>query len=170
MRGLRASFVLALALASCGGSAPPPVGVSAPRARPEPLELTLRAPDGRWLDVGDLRGHRVVIFLFATFDGTSQAALRPLSRLVRHRPDVYVVGVAAQPDARDLLEAWAAALSPPFPVAYDPDERVSRGTSNLGALDAIPSFVVLDEDGFVVARHSGYASESRLDALLARER
>jgi peroxiredoxin len=143
------------------------VGTShAPRA-PEPLELTLRTTGGDLLDVASLRGKPVVLFFFATFDTLSQAATRPLARFARqHADDVHVVAVAVQPDARTLAAAWAAALNIPFDVTYEPEPRVLAGRSEIGALAGVPTFVVLDRAGLIVARHSGFASENKLERLL----
>jgi peroxiredoxin len=157
---------LSVASSACG-AAPGGVGTShAPRA-PEPLELTLRTTEGDPLDVASLRGKPVVLFFFATFDTLSQAATRPLSRFARqHADDVHVVAVAVQPDARTLAGAWAAALGVSFDVAYERDPRVLAGRSEIGTLAGVPTFVVLDEAGLIVARHTGFASENKLERLL----
>lgn len=162
-------LILALALGACGGSAPRSrVGVTDAEPEATPVELELRTPEGVPIFLGDLRGKPVLLFVFATWDGVSQASLRPLSRFVRAHPDVHVIGVAMQPDAEQLLDAWAYALSPPFTVAFDPRERLSTGTSDLGVIDTIPTYILLDIEGFEVERHVGYAGERKLDRMLYR--
>ena len=167
---MRRSLALALGVslvAACGGGAGAGVGKSTPEVTERPLELELRDADDALLFVGDLRGKRVLLFLFATFDGVSQAALRPLERFVRHHGEkAHVVAVAAQPDAAMLVDAYRHALSPPFPITYDPRERIAEGTSPLGAVDAIPTYVMLDARGYEVARHTGFASERKLRRML----
>jgi hypothetical protein len=160
---LALSFAL---FAACGGGSADRVGVTDGDPAPQPVELELRTPDGVPIFLGDLRGKPVLLFLFATFDGVSQAALRPLSRIVRHHPDVHVIGVAVQPEAEQLLDAWAYALSPPFTVAFDPRERIATGTSDLGEIESIPTYIVLDARGMEVDRHTGWASERQLDRML----
>lgn len=151
---------------ACGG-AQAGVGTShAPRA-PEPLALLLRTTEGDPVDVATLRGKPVMLFFFATFDTLSQAATRPLSRFARqHASDVHVVGVAVQPDAATLAGAWAAALEVPFDVAYEPEPKVLAGLTEVGELAGVPTFVVLDDAGRIVARHTGFASENKLERLL----
>lgn len=164
---------LVTALLSCGcgsGSADHSVGVSTGRPAPVPIELELRTPDGVFVHVGDLRGRVTALFFFATFDTLSQAALQPISRFARHYPDVHIVGVALQPDAAALVDAWAHALSPPFVVTYDPNETVLEGTSDLGDIEAVPTIVFLDADGFEAERYVGLASERRLAHMLERTR
>ena len=131
------------------------------------IELALRRSDGTFIDVGDLRGSVVVLFVFATFDGVSQMTLRPLESLVSARPDVRVVGIAAQPSARLLVDAYEHALSPPFPITYDPEERVQTGESSLGPIEGIPTLIVLDARGLESARHVGFIEDADLGALVA---
>lgn len=166
MRTLLAAALCLLACLACGGGGAEVVGNSHAARGKRPVELSLVTHEGVLVEVGDYRGQVVVLFVFATYDGVSQAALMPVSRLARHRPDVYVLGVAAQPKPRALLDAWNAALRPPFVLAYSPEDRVTTGTSDLGRLDAVPTIIVLDKQGFEAARHMGMLSEGRLEELV----
>lgn len=163
----RTAIFVALMIAACGGSQSETVGVS--HSFPtRAVELTLRTPDGQFLDMGDLRGMPTVVFLFATFDELSQASLNSVARFHRLHPEAHVVGIAAQPDAEELLGAYAGALHIAFTVAYDPENTVARGLSGLGEVEAVPMFVMIDANGFIVGEHVGYASESQLEHLLAQ--
>lgn len=174
---------LALAVAACGGEPPPPtdevpIGTSGTtggeRATPDAVEgsveLSLRRADGTFLEVGELRGQVVVLFVLATFDGPSQMTIRPLRQLVETDPNVAVVGICAQQGARLLVDAYEAALAPPFPITYDPVESITAGTSALGPLEAIPTLVVLDARGVEVARHVGYCDDACLAEMLSAAR
>lgn len=132
----------------------------------KPVELTLRTAGGRMMFVGDLRGKPVLLFIFATFDGVSQAALRPLGRFVRAHGDVYVIGVAIEPDAAELIDPYARALSPPFPITCDPDGHLEQGDTPIGPVESVPTYVMLDALGRPVSRHLGFASENALDRML----
>jgi hypothetical protein len=167
---------LAAILCACGAPARQegdPVGVSGPlpTAGSEAtdagaVELTLRRTDGTFVEVGELRGTPVLLFVFATFDTVSQLALHPLQELARLHPDLPIIGIAAEPSARLLIEPYEHALSPPFQVTYDPDESVSEGESALGRIEAIPTFIALDARGVAVARHVGFAEVPELEELL----
>lgn len=173
-----------IVLAACGGAATrpagglqAPTGTSAPpsdRETPEPtegsVELTLRLPDGSYLEVGEQRGNTVLLYVFATFDAVSQMLLNPLRNVAERNPDVRIIGIAAQPSARLLVDAYVHALNPPFPITYDPRESVRSGESTLGPLDAIPTIIVLDHRGVEVARHTGFADEAQIQALLREAR
>lgn len=136
------------------------------QARGAPLELGLRLSDGRWLELGDLRGSPVLLFVFATFDMVSQASLKALRPFVEAHPDVVVVGVASEPRAVQLVEAWAYALDPPFVVGADPYGSVEYGRSILGKIETVPTYILYDRAGYEVERITGYQTASELDAML----
>ena len=130
------------------------------------LDLGLRLSDGRWLELADLRGTPVMLFVFATFDAVSQASLKSLRPFVPQHPEVLVVGVAAQPRALQLVEAWAYALDPPFVVGADPYGRVENGESMLGKIEAVPTYILYDARGYEIARATGLLSEGDLAKLV----
>ncbi len=132
---------------------------------PRAIEMSLRRPTGEWIHLGDLRGTPVLLFVFATFDGISQASLRPLQRFARRYNDIYVIGIAAQPDANQLLDPYESALNPPFPLTYDPARDVHHGTSPLGTIQAVPTFIMFDARGMEVDRHIGFPNSRTLPAL-----
>lgn len=162
-------MVLGLALAGCGAAGGEAgVGREGGRRREAPVDLTLRLADGELLALSDLRGAPTLLFLFATFDGGSQAALRPLRRFLQDHPEVQVVGVAVQPRPAGLVDAWAAALDPPFPVGWEPEETIIEGTSALAAIRSVPTLVMLDREGIEVGRHVGFPPGRTLDEFARR--
>lgn len=130
------------------------------------LDLGVRLSDGRWLELGELRGTPVLVFVFATFDAVSQATLKSLRPFVPQHPELVVVGVAAQPRAAPLVEAWAYALDPPFVVGADPYGNVENGESTLGKIETVPTFILYDASGYEITRESGMMSEGDLARLV----
>jgi hypothetical protein len=130
------------------------------------LDLGLRLTDGRWLELADLRGTPVLLFVFATFDAVSQANLRSLRPFVPQHPEVIVVGIAAQPRATQLVEAWAYALDPPFVVGANPNGSVETGESMLGKIETVPTFILYDANGYEIGRRTGLLSEGDLARLV----
>jgi len=124
--------------------------------------------DGRWLELADLRGTPVMLFVFATFDAVSQASLKSLRPFVPQHPEVIVVGVAAQPRASQLVDAWAYALDPPFVVGANPYGKVENGETMLGRIDAVPTFILYDAEGYEIDRATGLLSEGDLVELVER--
>ena len=165
----RGSCVLFVFLALGVGCARPSSGVegttpdSASGAR---LDLGLRLTDGRWLELADLRGTPVLLFVFATFDTVSQASLTSLRPFVPQHPEVVVIGIAAQPRAGQLVEAWAYALDPPFLVGANPYGHVENGESMLGKIEIVPTYILYDANGYEIHRTTGLLSEADLARLV----
>ena len=130
------------------------------------LDLGLRLSDGRWLELADLRGTPVLLFVFATFDTVSQASLTSLRPFVPQHPEVVVVGIAAQPRAAQLVEAWAYALDPPFLVGANPYGYVENGESTLGKIEIVPTYILYDVSGYEIDRTTGLLSEADLARLV----
>lgn len=173
MKALLATALVCMAvLAGCGGATPaeerttPQEARERPPAEPDAVELTLRTAAGPLMFVGDLRGHPVLLFMFASFDALSQAAMTPLERFAQAHPDVHVVGVALEPDAERLVRHFARTLQPPYPVTYDPEDALERGETPIGKIQAVPSFVMLDALGRPVVQHLGFAKVEELERML----
>lgn len=147
-----------------------PIGSAATARAPDAIELTLTVTDGSTLSIGSLRGSCTLLFLFATFDGASQAALRPLRAFHEAHPEVHIVGVAVEDSPEVLADAWQHALSPPFPITFDPTGAVLEGTSALGRIPSIPRFRLINAAGHSEAESVGYPRAGALEALLASAR
>lgn len=164
--GLCAALAGCGATAASGGGPTGPIGATSTAVERPGIDLALTTTDGEEFALSELRDHCVVLFLFATFDGASQAALRPARAFVEAHPDVRMVAIAVEDHPAELADAWAHALSPPFPVTYDPEGRVLEGTSPLGDIPSVPRFRLLDRDGVPRAEHVGYPRAGALDAMI----
>jgi hypothetical protein len=76
------------------------------------------------------------------------------------------LGIAAQPQADQLLPLHRETLGITIPLAYDPHEQLIEGHSDLGPIRVIPSYVLLDAGGHVRASHAGALDERGLDQFL----
>src|SRR5689334_4784054 len=92
------SFALATIAVGCGGAATTIGGPTGPSTE-TPVSLQLTTTDGRIVELADQRGGLVLLFVLATYDGLSQAAIRPVSRFTREANDTVVLGVVAERDA-----------------------------------------------------------------------
>lgn len=168
MRALASTACLSatLALAACGGPSDGAFGSTHARREDGAIVLHLRATDGRVVALEDQRGSPVLLVVLATFDGVSQAAMRPLSRFARDHEDVLVLGVLAQPDAETFAPMFESAMHSPFAITWDPEDAVSRGVSDLGPLEAVPSYFQIDAGGRIVERHIGFMDERDLERFM----
>jgi len=161
-RSLAPLLVLAVVAVGCSRGSSSSQPTTAEPVRTVRLDLGIRLSDGRWLELADLRGTPVLVFVFATFDAVSQASLKSLRPFVPQHPGLVVIGVAAQPRAAPLVEAWAYALDPPFVVGADPYGKVENGESVLGKIEAVPTYVLYNAEGFEIDRTTGLLSEGDL--------
>lgn len=159
-----ASAVVFAAL-GCGPSTGS-VGSSHARRPDGAVVLHLRTTDGRTLATEDQRGSPMLLVVLATYDGVCQAAMRPLSRYARHHEEMLVVGVLAQPDAATFAPLFERAMEAPFAITWDPSESITRGVSDLGPLDAVPTYYQLDAEGRIRERHVGFLDEHDLERFM----
>ena len=165
----RIAFLTALlALSACGGAThQEAVGRTRRERVAHGVDLTLRMADGRVVEIADQLGSKVLLIVLATYDGVSQAAMRSVSRYARDHQDVLVLGIVAEPDAERFVPIYEESLALPFALTYDPDDTITTGTSDLGPLEAVPSFYVLDAQGRIAARHVGFMSERDLEHFVS---
>lgn len=160
-------------LAGCGASKPPETLDLPPPTNVEdfpsaPIELSIHVPGRGFFEVGEMRGRAGLIFVFSTFDTASQAMLTPLSLISEAHPECFFVGVAYQPDARQLVEVWAQALEPPFPVGWDPQDVLASARSPVGRIGGVPMVITVDPQGRVVEKVEGVLQPKELDEMLVR--
>jgi hypothetical protein len=136
-----------------------------PRAAEPVLELTLARPDGSSAELTSLQHQPTLLFMFATYDATSQFALAPLQRFLEQEKRIDVIGIALQPDAKAFLDLYQRSLDLPFALYYDPGNVLLQGQTALGRVRAVPSFVALDGGGHIRRQHVGIASAEQLRAL-----
>lgn len=154
------SLALWWGLSACAGTQ------TAPQRAPT-LELSLTRTDGQRSELSAWRGHRVLLFLFATYDEASQYEFVPLEQLMASERELQVLGVALQPEAATFLRLFKRALVVPFELFYDADNQLLQKQTALGALRGIPAFVALDAEGRIRGVHYGVATRDQLQALVA---
>lgn len=130
------------------------------------IDLRLTQADRQVVEIAQLRGKKVLLYLFTTFDLASQAALTPLLAFLKKHPAIYAVGVALQPDPTKFLHIYSEYWSIPFPLTFDSEKVIIPGRSQLGTIGAIPTYILLDENGAIVNRIDGAATEQQLEGLL----
>lgn len=136
------------------------------RAAPRgPRRFSLRSTTGDRVEVADQRGSPCLLFVVTTYDGVSQAAIREVAHFARTHLDTVVLAVIAQPDAETFATLYEETFEPPFAVTFEDGDTIQRGTSDLGAFDAVPAFYMLDAHGLLAADHVGWVSAERLLAM-----
>jgi hypothetical protein len=160
-----ALFAAALACA-CSTRAPAP-GPAAPAARGPVLQFSYEAVDGTPISTESMSKRVTVIGLFTTYDVPSQVVARFLASLSRtHTPRVNVAALMLEgPENKPLVEAFAASLRLPYPVALA-DPATIAGEGPFAGLHHVPSVVILDREGREAWRHVGFVDQAGLEAAL----
>jgi thiol-disulfide isomerase/thioredoxin len=138
-----------LALLGCL-SLPAATGSGAPVAAPE-FRLASRA--GGEIALSELRGQVVMINFWASWCGPCRAEFPALDEIYRkYQPMGFtMVGINVESDRADA-ERFLGMRPVSFPIAFDPDNRVS---GNYG-VSAMPTTVLVDRQGRLRWQHRAY--------------
>ena len=169
---LRRAGVLAALLAfGCGaGAAPQPEPPAAELPPPGPRRVfAYETLDGKELSTATLAGRISVLGFVTTYDLASQAQVRFLAGLLReHTPRLNVALLVLEaPENRPMVEAFAASLKLPYPVALA-DAPTIAGQGAFAGLHHVPSVVILDREGREAHRQLGLVTQDALEELIQR--
>jgi hypothetical protein len=159
---------LALVLGACTTAHPSkePVGPTTAQ-RSDPLVFQYEDVQKGALDSSALRGRPSVIIFITTYDIASQAQARFLTMLERrNRTKIRVAAIMLEPpDNRPLVLGFRDALHLDYPVAMG-DHELTAGRGPFGDIRAVPTTIVLDEQGRIAWRNVGLAKDTDIEAAL----
>lgn len=137
--------------------------------RGEPVQLSGTTLTDDPLDVGDLRGHVVVINVWGSWCVPCREEAPVLARLSLEYADdgVRFVGVNVK-DNRAAALAFEDKYGIPYASIEDRDGQALLALSQHVPAQAVPVTLVLDTEGRVAARVIGLVRETTLTALLDR--
>ncbi len=157
---LSALFGLAILprLASGGGGM---VGKPAPDVT---LPVVANGDPGARMKLAELRGHAVVLDFWATWCGPCDMQAPILDRLARRhqKQGLIVLGVNVD-EPPEVARSYAAKKGLSYPIVLDE----AREASALYGVDKLPSLVVIDKEGRVLAYLTGIVDEASLDEVIA---
>lgn len=168
-RASMACIVIALVAAAggCSGAAPA-TGAGSPSPRSAPIQFEFPSVgDDAVVSSETLRGRATALVFITTFDLASQLLARRLGDvLVSFTPRANAAAVVVEaPAYAELLPAYRAALSLPYPVVMA-DFATQQGAGPFGMVTHVPTLVVLDRDGREVFRHQGAIEPDEIRAAL----
>ncbi len=123
--------------------------------------------DGDTVSTGDFAGRPIVVNVWGSWCAPCRAEAPELVEASENLGDsVAFLGV----NTRDLdvapAQAFERAFGVPYPSIYDPDGELLLGFGQLPP-KAIPSTVVIDEDGLVAARVLGALDATTLEGIIS---
>jgi thiol-disulfide isomerase/thioredoxin len=126
---------------------------------------TPRAAAARNVDLASLKGNVVVLDFWAPWCGPCKHEMPVLDALARRMAPqgVMVVGVLVDQDRAGALEVLSK-----LNIAYPQLEDVQGQAQQAFDVRTLPSLVVLDRNGKIVAYHQGFTAEEDLEEDLKR--
>ncbi len=128
------------------------------------LPVVHGGPAGNRVRLSELRGRVVVLDFYASWcvPCREAAAMIRAAAASHPRESVTVLGVATADDA-DAAAGFATAHAPDSIAVHDADGAVAL---SFGA-DNLPTLVIVDREGIVIAVAHGVVSQRRLERLIA---
>ncbi len=125
---------------------------------PEPALVTL---EGSPVTLESLRGHVAVLNFWATWCPGCRSEMPALAQFAAapSHHSLRLVGVSMEEP--DVLKAFASKRAPGYPFSSSPGALERRLE-----IQALPTTVILDATGHVVARHVGSMTQDELEAIV----
>jgi thiol-disulfide isomerase/thioredoxin len=121
--------------------------------------------EGNDVDSAEWAGSVVVVNTWYAACAPCRAEAPDLVELAETKDGVRVLGINREDDA-GAAQAFQRTFEVPYPSIEDRTGTVIAGLTGIVPLQAVPSTVVLDQEGYVAARVIGQAEGSTLEALI----
>jgi hypothetical protein len=158
----------ALTLSGCYGRDADSADVSQPDYG-QPVLFTLGTIEGGELSSDTTRGRTTVLLFVTTYDLPSQAEAQLLRDVLStHKPLANAAIVMMEPPhAAPLAQVWADSIGVKLPIAMA-SPALLAGESQLGRIVGVPTLLVLDRRGRLIARSEGATTRAAITEALTR--
>jgi hypothetical protein len=169
----RRSFVGALAaltpsLVGCYAREGEPAAAAEPELG-EPLQFTFGTIEGGEVSSDTTRGRATTLLFVTTYDLPSQAEAQLLRDVLStHKPVANAAIVMMEaPQAAPLAKVWADSIALKWPIAMA-SPSLMAGESELGRINGVPTLIVLDRRGRLIAKSEGALGRDAIRECLIR--
>ncbi|HXK20108.1 MAG TPA: TlpA family protein disulfide reductase [Polyangiaceae bacterium] len=161
-------MIAGLALVSCYAREGEPAAAAEPDFG-QPVQFTFGTLDGTELSSDTTRGRTTALLFVTTYDLPSQAEAQLLGGvLATHKPLANAAIVMMEPPhSAPLAQVWADSIGLKLPVAMATPSLLA-GDSQLGRVAGVPTLIVLDRRGRLVAKNEGALTREQISECLAR--
>ncbi len=158
----------ALTLGGCYAREGEPVHAAQPDLG-APVQFTFGTIAGGELSSDTTRGRTTALLFVTTYDLLSQAQAQLLREVLsKHRPVANAAIVMMEPPhSAGLAQVWADAIGLKWPIAMA-SPTLMAGESQLGNIAGVPTLIVLDRSGRLIARSAGALGRDAIAECLTR--
>jgi hypothetical protein len=162
------SLCAALTLGSCYKRDDAPARAAEPDLG-APVQFTFGTIAGGELSSDTTRGRTTALLFVTTYDLPSQGQAELLREvLATHRPVANAAIVMMEPPhSAALAQVWADAIGLKWPIAMA-SPTLLAGESQLGNITGVPTLIVLDRRGRLVAKNEGTLARDAIRDCLTR--
>ncbi len=159
------AVVVALTLEACFAHEEPPQAVVPDLY--QPLQFMFGTLDGSELSSDTTRGRTTALLFVTTYDMPSQAEAQLLrDELQTHKPLANgAIVMMEPPHSAPLAQVWADSIGLKLPVAMATPSLMA-GESQLGRVAGVPTLIVLDRQGRLVAKSEGALTREQIRQCL----
>jgi cytochrome c biogenesis protein CcmG, thiol:disulfide interchange protein DsbE len=127
------------------------------------LPVVANGEPGARVQMGELKGHAVILDFWATWCGPCAAQAPILDRLARRyeKKGLIVVGINVD-DPAEATRDYALKKGLSYPMVVD----LAHEAQGSYGVDKLPSLVVIDKEGRVLAFLTGLVDETALDEVI----
>jgi hypothetical protein len=135
----------------------------------EPVQFMFGTIEGKEVSSDTTRGRTTALLFVTTYDLPSQAEAQLLRDvLATHKPLANAAIVIMEaPRAAPLAQVWADSIGLKLPIAMA-SPALMAGESQLGRIVGVPTLIVLDRRGRLIARGDGAVGRDEIEASLRR--
>lgn len=133
--------------------------------REGPVAVTGTDFEGNDVDSADWAGDVVVVNTWYASCAPCRAEAPDLVDLASSKAGVQFLGINTEDDA-GAAQAFQRTFEVPYPSIEDRSGTVIASLTGVVPLQAVPTTVILDQEGYVAARVIGQAEGSTLEALI----
>jgi cytochrome c biogenesis protein CcmG, thiol:disulfide interchange protein DsbE len=128
------------------------------------LEVVYNGAAGDRIHLAELKGHPVILDFWATWCAPCRAEAPILDRVSRKHKErgLVVVGINTNDADERLAPLFAKQTGLSYPIVRDADDRVA----GLYGVVNLPTLVIIDTKGSVIAVRSGLEDDGELDRLV----
>jgi cytochrome c biogenesis protein CcmG, thiol:disulfide interchange protein DsbE len=127
------------------------------------LPVAANGEPGARMNLADLKGHAVILDFWASWCGPCAAEAPVIDRVARRyeKKGLVVLGVNVD-DSPEIIRAYASQKGLSYPMVID----VGKDASLKYGVDKLPSLIVIDKQGQVLAYLTGLVDEASLNEIV----